>query len=94
MFGFVEGAGPNPAYNILSTIRSKNLGIPSDPYALSVALSGKENFRELILNERRIEFAFKNMRYYDMRRWLMPLDETIRGYEVVKDNGNYGWSGQ
>ncbi len=93
VFGFVEGAGPNPSYNILSSIRSQNLDIPSDPYALSVALSGEEQFRDLILNERRIEFAFENMRYYDMRRWLMPLDEAIRGCEVVKDDNSVIYHG-
>ncbi|NDW09684.1 RagB/SusD family nutrient uptake outer membrane protein [Dysgonomonas sp. 520] len=29
------------------------------------------NLRELILNERLIEFAFENKRFWDMRRWLM-----------------------
>ncbi len=93
VFGFVEGAGQERAYNVLANIRSQNLDIPSDPYALSVAMNGKEYFRELILNERRIEFAFENMRYYDMRRWLMPLDEAIRGCEVVKDNSGFIYHG-
>ncbi len=92
-FGIVEGAGQYRAYNVLANIRSQNLNISSDPYALSVAMNGKECFRELILNERRLEFAFENLRYYDMRRWLMPLDEAIRGCEVVKDNNTFVYQG-
>ncbi|MBK0382851.1 RagB/SusD family nutrient uptake outer membrane protein [Pedobacter sp. SD-b] len=57
----------------------------SDAYVTEVALSGKDNFRKLIQNERRLELAFENQRYFDMRRWVLPLNETIRGIKVTED---------
>ncbi len=44
-------------------------------------------YRALIRNERRIEFAFEGEYYYDVRRWLLPVDELntyIKGVRVVK----------
>ena len=64
-------------------------------YVDEVAAEGKEAFRELILNERRLEFAFENMRLWDIRRWLMPqLNEPVLGIKVYAEyigmdtNGN------
>ena len=40
---------------------------------------------ELIRNERRIELCFENKRFWDMRRWQMPLNETVQGMRVDRD---------
>jgi len=85
-----ELAGPNgavagsarTAYAIMKDIRTKN-GITATTYLDEVALS-KDNFRTLILNERRIEFAFENKRFFDLRRCLLPLNEPIRGVEITQ----------
>ncbi|MFI3285593.1 MAG: RagB/SusD family nutrient uptake outer membrane protein [Rikenellaceae bacterium] len=52
----------------------RRAGIPAeDPYLAS--LTTKDELRELIRNERRIELCFENQRYFDLRRWNIPLDE-------------------
>jgi hypothetical protein len=79
--GLVSG-GTRTAYDILKDIRTKN-GITSTIYLDECALN-KDVFRSLILNERRIEFAFENQRFFDLRRWLLPLNEPIKGVRITK----------
>ena len=40
--------------------------------------------RELIRNERRIELCFENKRFWDIRRWQLPLDESVKGVQIDK----------
>lgn len=89
----VEGAGSQSAFARISNIRQQVLSIDPDLFALEAAIAGKEAFRKFIQNERRIEFAFENMRYFDMRRWLLPLDEPIRGYEAVRTPDGFEYRG-
>lgn len=45
----------------------------------------KEHMRELIIEERKIEFAFEGHRYYDLRRWGLAqeyIGAPIYGYNV------------
>ena len=51
--------------------------------------SNKDSFRKLIQNERRIELAFENHRYFDMRRWLLRLDDSVYGVKVTGSEGHY-----
>lgn len=47
-----------------------------------------ENLRTRLYNERRIEFAFEEHRYFDVRRWKIAMDTENRPYygvEIVKD---------
>ena len=92
-FFTMEGAGTQTAMSLMTDIRGKSLSIASDPYLINVAIGGKEAFRELIQNERRLEFAFENMRYFDMRRWLLPLDEPVRGCMVTKTSEGFVYQG-
>jgi hypothetical protein len=62
-----------------------NAGIGNHAYVDEVAGQGKDAFRKLIQNERRIELAFENHRYFDMRRWLLPLNEPVQGIEITKN---------
>ena len=81
------GTGPainQSAVDIIKSIRSA-AGINDDTYVDEMAALGQDAFRVLLQHERRIELAFENHRYFDMRRWLLPLDETVRGVEIVKD---------
>ena len=49
---------------------------------------GKEEFLERLYNEWRVEFAFEDHRFWDLRRCLLPLDTTIEGIQVTRtDNG-------
>ena len=53
----------------------KRAGINSkDPYVGEVAAAGKDEFRQLVQNERRIELCFENHRFFDIRRWMLPLE--------------------
>ena len=73
------------AYDVIKTIREKSGGITDVTYLDEMAAS-KETFRTLIQNERRIEFAFENQRFWDLRRWLLPLNEPIYGMKVTRDS--------
>lgn len=77
------------AYEVIKMIREQSGGITDHTYLDKVVEEGVDAFRKLIQNERRIELAFENHRYFDMRRWVLPLDESVRGVEITKDeNGN------
>ena len=43
--------------------------------------------RKLIRNERRLELSFEGHRFWDLRRWGLPLNETAKGYFF--DGSNY-----
>ncbi len=89
----VEGAGTVSAFNIISNIRRQIMEIDPDLYALEAAIAGKEKFREFLQNERRVEFAFENMRYFDMRRWLLPLDKPVKGCDILKTPNGFLYKG-
>lgn len=47
-----------------------------------------ETLRTRLYNERRVEFAFEEHRYFDVRRWKIAMDTENRPYygvEIVKD---------
>ena len=44
----------------------------------------KDKMAQLIRNERRIELCFENKRFWDIRRWKMPLDEKAKGMQIEK----------
>lgn len=55
----------------------------------------KDSFRKLIQNERRLEFTFENHRYFDMRRWVLPLNEEVEGVTVTrKEDGTFSFKVQ
>ncbi len=92
-----EAAGPKTAvgganysaYDVIKALR-KRAGIqdPSggDAY-LDECAQSKEKMRELIRNERRLELCFENHRFWDLRRWKAPLNESVKGV-IITDNGN------
>lgn len=71
------------ALDAMKMIRKK-AGINNQDYVISIAASGQKEFRKLIQNERRIELAFENHRFFDMRRWLLPLNEDVNGVKITK----------
>lgn len=80
------------AYGIIRDIRSKN-GITSTAYLDEiVAESDKDKFLSLILNERRLEFAFENERFFDLRRRMLPLNEPIKGITAEKTEAGFTYS--
>ncbi len=72
-----KGTASNSAFEVMKQIRT-NAGITSpDPYLTEISTKGKEEFRAFIQNERRIELAFENHRFFDLRRNLLKLDNEI-----------------
>jgi hypothetical protein len=57
-----EAEGPERAYQYVNQVRAR-VGMP--PYSGMT----KEEFRERVLNERRIELCFEDHRFFDERRW-------------------------
>ena len=79
------GGASYSAYDVIKAFRSR-VGIctnTADPY-LDECATSKEKMRELIRNERRLELCFENHRFWDLRRWLAPLNETAKGVSITK----------
>lgn len=73
------------AKDALTKIRKRgNLPTP-DFYLNAQASGGKETFRELVKNERRIELSFSWHRFFDLRRWKEDLNEPIYGVKLIKN---------
>ncbi|MEH6309164.1 RagB/SusD family nutrient uptake outer membrane protein [Olivibacter sp. CPCC 100613] len=78
-----EYAGPTEAvYQAVEAIR-KRAGL--NPYQLPRGLS-KDEMRERIRNERRVELAFEGHRFWDVRRWMLgdTQDKQMHGMEVTR----------
>lgn len=84
-----EFSGPTQeVYDAVNVIR-RRAGL--SPYELPGGLS-KEAMREYIRNERRIELAYENQRYFDTRRWKIAHDPEIvilRGVKWTKVGSTY-----
>ncbi|WP_308199034.1 RagB/SusD family nutrient uptake outer membrane protein [Chitinophaga sedimenti] len=55
----------------------------------------QETLRDLIRNERRIELAFEDHRYFDVRRWMIieSLPKFIRGMVTTRNaNGTFTYN--
>ena len=74
------------AYEVIKMIREKSGGITDVTYLDEMAAS-KDLFRQLIQNERRLELAFENHWFFDIRRWLLPLNQEVQGCVVTRENG-------
>jgi len=53
-------------------------------YGITASLTAGFSRRELVLNERRVEFAFEGKRIFDLRRWNMFTDNL--GTKILKLN--------
>ncbi|MFC6100526.1 RagB/SusD family nutrient uptake outer membrane protein [Olivibacter domesticus] len=74
------------ARDAINQIRTRTgVGMPAVPAGV-----GQQEFRELIRNERQIELAFEEHRFYDVRRWkIAEQTENVPAYgiDVIK-SGN------
>ena len=82
------GTGVGTAKEIIKKIRQRggigkdaNGDYQGDPY-LDECAGDQTKMRDLIRNERRIELCFENKRFWDIRRWQLPLAETAKGVQV------------
>lgn len=75
---------PDAAVDAVNMVRAR-VNMPKIPYGLT-----KDVFRKRIRNERRVEFAFEEQRFYDVRRWkvLDNTDRVVTGMKVTND-GKY-----
>jgi len=84
-----NGTGGNSysAKDVIAAIR-KRAGITQPDNYLS-SISDKEQMRELIRNERRLELCFESFRFWDLRRWKIDLTEAAKGVRI--EGGNYSY---
>lgn len=84
-----EAVGPDSdVYNALRTLRFR---AGFRPVFVPTGLT-KDMMRKFIQNERRLELAFEEQRFYDLRRWKLFSNSserdnllTIRGVKITKD---------
>ncbi len=77
-----EAEGPVNAFEPINLIRQR-AGMPDLPTNLS-----QSEMRQRISNERRIELAFEEHRYWDVRRWKIAEETgniTVEGVKITKD---------
>lgn len=80
-----EANGPtNEAYNAVNKVRER-ANMPNLPENLT-----QEEFRKRIRNERRVELAFEEDRFWDVRRWKImdQTDKITTGMVITKENDN------
>ena len=83
------------AYDVIKAIR-KRAGLGTDEYGRELAegdtyleecANDQAKMASLIRNERRLELCFENKRFWDLRRWMLPLNETVKGVKITRDAG-------
>jgi hypothetical protein len=84
-----EASGPDATvYAAINAVRQRTgVNMPVLPAGLTQA-----QMRERIHNERRIELAFEEHRFYDVRRWkIAPVKENVPAYgiEITKSGNNF-----
>ena len=88
-----EAAGPDASvYSAINQIRSRSsVNMPALPAGLS-----KDQMRERIRNERAVELAFEDHRWYDIMRWKIGPDVVAKpmyGMDVkLNSNGTFTYT--
>jgi hypothetical protein len=81
-----EASGPDATvYSAINKIRGR-AGMPDLPAGLA-----QDEMRDAIRHERRVELAFEEHRYYDVRRWKIAMDTEnipIYGITITKNGSN------
>ncbi len=83
-----EAMGPTlDVYNAINTLRTR-AGMPNLKQGLT-----KDEMRKRIRNERQVELAFEEHRFYDVRRWkiLDKTDKLVTGMEITKSGSNFNY---
>ena len=79
-----EATGPDQSvYDAINAIRNR-AGMPDLPPGLA-----KDQMRERIRNERRIELGFEEHRYFDVRRWKIAMEvenENAMGILITRES--------
>ncbi len=93
-----EFAGPDAEnvreYLIMLRRRAGIEAGDDNSYGLPTGLS-KDEMRELIYNERRVEMAFEEQRFNDLRRWRLAekaLSTPVQGLEIINRDGQLSYN--
>lgn len=87
-----EYSGPSTeVYNVLYQLRQRAGISPGadNAYGIPTNLT-KEQMREVLHNERRIELAFEEHRYFDIRRWKIAeavMNHALGGVNIQRTSG-------
>ncbi|MDR1156432.1 MAG: RagB/SusD family nutrient uptake outer membrane protein [Bacteroidales bacterium] len=81
-------AGAMTAREAVNAVRAR-AAMPPLPSGLSRA-----DFEKRYRNERRVEFAFEEHRFFDVRRWkiLNETDNFVTGMRITQSGGNYTYT--
>ena len=82
------------AYDVIKAIRERaglgkdfmGMPLPEGDAYLEECAGSKEKMTDLIRNERRLELCFENKRFWDLRRWMLPLNETVKGVRIDRND--------
>lgn len=82
-----NGGNTYSAYDVIKALRARaGVGTDNGDAYLESIKNDKDKMTELIRNERRIELCFENKRFWDIRRWNLPLNETAKGVRIEQGN--------
>ena len=78
------------AYDVIKAIRGRaglatneiGMPLPEGDVYLEECAGDQAKMTDLIRNERRLELCFENKRFWDLRRWMLPLNEPIKGMQI------------
>ena len=81
------------AYDVIKAIRERaglatneiGVALPEGDVYLEECAGDQTKMTNLIRNERRIELCFENKRFWDLRRWMLPLNETVKGVKIDRN---------
>lgn len=81
------------AYDVIKAIRERaglgtnevGIALPEGDAYLEDCANDQAKMTDLIRNERRIELCFENKRFWDLRRWMLPLNEGVKGMKIDRD---------
>lgn len=91
----VDGPGANTdsVYNYVRAIRARagiDVGTAPNTYGVSSSLTTAQ-MRDLIRNDRRVEMAFEEQRFWDLRRWKIAeaiYNKPLHGMRITKTGSN------
>ena len=84
--------GSSPAEDAFAAVEKVRQRAGLNPYALDRGIS-RDSLRSIIRNERHKEFAFEELRYWDIRRWKIAgnvyNNHPLHGMDITKTADGY-----
>jgi hypothetical protein len=86
----------NEVYQVLKDLRARAGIIAGDDgmYGLRIGLS-QDEMRQLIRNERRVELAFEEHRFWDIRRWKIAeqvYNAKLHGMSIIRNGPDFTYN--